>query len=216
MAKSLIAPTEDFIKPERTILDADAAAGDNVALTVQDNDHFVENDYIVIGREGAEQTEIVQINSAVTAGQSIQVDTLKFAHKANVPVTKYKYNQRKFYGSETATGTFVELTAYGSPANIQVDDPQGTLLEYTGVEGYEYFKATYFNEETSEETNMVEEALEFPEQRQFRKERKPIIDESDPDLNMDMGVKSCPHCGSEVPDTIYCINCGKSLDPQES
>ena len=60
------------------------------------------------------------------------------------------------------------------------------------------------------------EMVEAPEQRQLRRERRPIIDESDPDINMDMGVKSCPHCGSEVPDTIYCINCGKSLDPEES
>lgn len=51
-----------------------------------------------------------------------------------------------------------------------------------------------------------------PMPRQLRNERKPIIDESDPDLNMDMGVKTCSHCDSEVPNTIYCINCGKSLE----
>lgn len=156
MAKSLIAPTEDFIKPESSILAADAAAGSSVSLTLEDNDHFSDNDYVVIGREGAEQTEIAQINAAVTPGQTIQVDTLKFAHKANVPVTKYKYNQRKFYGSLTATGDYVELTAYGSPAVIQVDDPQGTLLEYTGSEGYLYFKATYYNAETTDETDIAD------------------------------------------------------------
>ena len=69
--------------------------------------------------------------------------------------------------------------------------------------------------EVAEEPERVEEENEAPELRQLRRERKPIIDESDPDINMDMGVKSCPHCGSEVPDTIYCINCGKSLDPNE-
>jgi len=69
--------------------------------------------------------------------------------------------------------------------------------------------------EVVEEPEIIEEAEKVPEPRQLRKERKPIIDESDPDINMDMGIKSCPHCGSEVPDTIYCINCGKTLDPQE-
>jgi len=57
------------------------------------------------------------------------------------------------------------------------------------------------------------EVIEASKPRKRRRLRKPIIDESDPDINLDMGIKSCPHCGSEVPDTIYCINCGKSLDP---
>jgi hypothetical protein len=46
--------------------------------------------------------------------------------------------------------------------------------------------------------------------------RKPIIDESDPDLKIDLGVEICPHCGSNVPDTIYCIYCGKALSPDNS
>jgi hypothetical protein len=57
------------------------------------------------------------------------------------------------------------------------------------------------------------EVIETPKPRKRRRLRKPIIDESAPDINLDMGIKSCPHCSSEVPDTIYCINCGKSLDP---
>ena len=43
--------------------------------------------------------------------------------------------------------------------------------------------------------------------------RKPVIDESDPDLKIDLGTNTCPHCGSKVPDTIYCIYCGKALNP---
>ena len=152
--KILIAPTEDFIKLERTKLDADVSAGSDVAVTVQDNDHLVENDYVVIGSEGSEQTELVQINATVVAGQAIRVDVLKFAHKAGAQVTKYRYNKRKFYGSLTADGSFAELASYGSPAIIQVDDPQGTLLEYTGTEGYIYFRSTYYNSELDEETTV--------------------------------------------------------------
>ena len=154
--KTLIAPTEDFIKVERTILAADSAAGSAIDLTVKDNNGFAENDYMVVGREGSETTEIAKVNAAVVAGATLQADTLGFAHKANVPITKYLYNQRKFYGCATADGTFVELTAYGSPANIQVDDPQGTLLEYTGVEGYLYFKATYYNATSTDETDIAD------------------------------------------------------------
>lgn len=154
--RTFIAPNEDFIKKEHTALLADASAGTNVTISVLDNNGIALNSYVVIGYEGAEQTEIAKVNSAVTLGSLIQVDKLLFAHKADAPVTVYRFNQRKFYGCVTPTGTFVELTAYGSPANIQADDPQGTLFEYSGPEGYTYFKSTYFNSTTSEETDIAD------------------------------------------------------------
>ena len=57
---------------------------------------------------------------------------------------------------------------------------------------------------------------EKPVRLPMRRIRKPIIDESDPDLKIDLGVETCPHCGSKVPDTIYCIYCGKPLDPTKT
>ena len=65
-------------------------------------------------------------------------------------------------------------------------------------------------EEEPEELTPPEETLET---RSRTRIRKPIIDESDPEINVDLGVETCPHCGSKVPNTIYCINCGKALDP---
>jgi hypothetical protein len=53
-------------------------------------------------------------------------------------------------------------------------------------------------------------------ERPSRRIRKPVIDESDPDLQIDLGVETCPHCRSMVPATIYCINCGKALDPADN
>ena len=152
--KIIYAPTEDFIKLERTKLDADVSAGSDVALTLLNNDHLADNDYIVIGREGSELAELQQINAAVSPGTAIQVATLLFDHKKGETITKYRYNKRKIYGCATRTGTFVELTADGSPVTIQVDDPQGTIIEYTGTEGYIYFKATYYNSEESLETDI--------------------------------------------------------------
>lgn len=150
--RTLIAPTEDFIKIERTMLDADVSAGSNVSLTLASNDGMDENSFIVIGREGSELAELQQVNAAVTPGTAVQVATLKFNHKAGEPVTVYRYNQRKFYGCATIDGTYVELTSDGSPKAIQVDDPQGTILEYTGSE-YTYFKATYYNSSDAVETD---------------------------------------------------------------
>ena len=151
--RSLFAPTENFIKTERTELAEDAAAGSNVSLTLLNNNGMADNTFIVIGREGGEGAELEQINAAVSGGTNVQVATLLRPHKKGEPVTVYRYDKRKFYGCTTETGTFTELTADGSPVAIQVDDPQGTLLEYAGVQGYLYFKATYYNSETTDETD---------------------------------------------------------------
>jgi phage gp36-like protein len=166
--KTLIAPTEDFIKLERTELDADVSAGSNVALTLLSNDGLSQNDFIVVGREGSEKAELQQINAAVVAGTTVQVATLKFAHKKGDPVTRYRYNQRKFYGATSATGTYTELTTDGSPKTIQVDDPQGTILEYTGSEGYTHFKATYYNATSIDETSIADsDAVEADESKRY-------------------------------------------------
>jgi len=149
--RTLLAPTEEFIKLERSTIQSDATAGSDVSITIGNNDGFAETDYVAIGYQGSELCELVQINQAVSAGQTIRVDTLKFNHKAGEPVTRYRYNKRKFYGSATETGSYTELTSEGSPKNIQVDDPQGTYIEYTGST-YAYFKATYYNSHTTEET----------------------------------------------------------------
>jgi len=34
----------------------------------------------------------------------------------------------------------------------------------------------------------------------------------DEDVSLVQGVTTCPHCGEKVPATLYCINCGKSLN----
>lgn len=151
--KTLTAATDESIKTERSRLAADAAAGSNVTLTLENADGFSENAYIAVGYEGGELCELEQVNQAVSGATSVRVATLKFNHQKGEPVTVYRYNQRKFYGSATAGGSYVELTGDGSPKDIQVDDAQGTTIEYTGSE-YAYFKATYYNAQTSEETSI--------------------------------------------------------------
>ncbi|CCD89848.1 protein of unknown function [Bradyrhizobium sp. ORS 285] len=152
--KTLTAPTEDFIKGEMGVLAADAAAGTNITITLQDNNGFSANDFVAIGNEGTELAEVAQIGSIVGNTQ-IVVGTLKLAHRAGEPIRVYKYDKRKFYGATSATGAFTELTSYGSPKLIQADDPMGTTLEYTDST-YTYFKATYFNSFTNTETDIAD------------------------------------------------------------
>jgi phage gp36-like protein len=149
--KTLLAVTEDFIKRERGRLSADISAGSSVALPVESSQGVAAADYIVVGFEGNELAEMCVV-TAVT-NTTITVTTLKFNHKINEPFVVYRFNQRKFYGATSATGTYTELTADGSPADISVDDPQGTILEYSGTT-YTYFKATYYNSATTEETDV--------------------------------------------------------------
>lgn len=162
----LIAPTEDFIKQEAGIIATDVTAGSSVSIVLDSSEELAANDYIAIGHEGSELAELQQIAS-VTNVTTIVVTTVKFNHKAGEPVRVYRFNQRKFYGSETETGTYVELTGDGSPAAISVDDPQGTRLEYSGST-YLFFKATYYNSTTLTESAEADaEAVEADESKRY-------------------------------------------------
>lgn len=150
--KSLTAPTEEFAKGEATRLAADAAAGSTVTLSLENNNGFANADFIAIGHEGNELCELAQINQAVTGNTAVRVATLKFNHLTGEPVRLFKYDKRKFYGATSADGAYTELTGDGSPKPIEVDDPMGTTLEYSGST-YTYFKATYYNSQTDTETD---------------------------------------------------------------
>ncbi len=152
--KNLLAPTEDFIKMERGRLSADIGPGSAVAIPVVNSDGFAVNNYIVVGIEGSEEAELCKVTGVATG--LITVATLLMTHIQDEPIVHYRYNKRKFYGSLTAGGTYNELTLYGSPADIKVTDPQGTYFEYTGAEGYIYFKATYYNTTDSIETDIAD------------------------------------------------------------
>lgn len=147
--KPFIAPTENFVKSEKTGITIDASAGSSVSVSVKSNNGIVKDDYCIIGREGEETTEIQKVSS-ITGKNIIIFTTLNFAHKKDEPITEIRYNQRKFYGCITKTGTFV----YISISNIEVDNPKGTYFEYIGDEGYLYFKVTYYNEFTVEESDI--------------------------------------------------------------
>lgn len=154
--KVLYAPTEEFVRGEKISIAADVAAGSAVSVTVTGNQGININDFVVIGVEGTDTCEIQEVSASVTPGTSIQIGTVLFSHKADEPIVVFKFNQRKFYGSTTLTGSYAELASSGSPKSITVNDPQGTSLEYSGNEGYVYFKATYFNATTNEETNIAD------------------------------------------------------------
>lgn len=152
--QSLIAPVEQFAYREKTKVIVVATAGSTVQITVENNQGFSANDYVVLKTPGNDQAHIAKISS-VSANNKITVDTLKHNLYVGDEVIKILFNKMKFYG-RTATGTYTEMTLDGSPKDIEVDNPNGTLFEYTGTEGYIYFKVTYYNSTTAEETSITE------------------------------------------------------------
>ena len=152
--KSFIAPSENFIFTEISEIDLDVSAGSSATLKLLSNNGFADNDFVMVKESGNDQAHICQINATVSGNTDIQVDTLKYDLKKGDKVIKILFNQRKFYGCLTTDGTYTEITADGSPKDIEVDNPNGTLFEYTGSEGYLYFKCTYYNSETTTETDI--------------------------------------------------------------
>ena len=147
--KPFLCPTENFIKSEKTEITADVSAGSAVEVAVKNNQKYAENDFCIFGIEGSEGAKVVKISS-VAGNTTITFATVKLAHLKGAPITKIRYNRRKFYGCVTKTGIFI----YISINDIEVDNPKGTYFEYTGVEGYLYFKATYYNSVTLEESDI--------------------------------------------------------------
>ena len=157
--KVLFAPTEEFIKIRKSVLTADALI-DATEIFVENNNGFLEEKCIVIGWDGSESAEKTTISGTPTEGQTLTVDALKFPHKAGETVTLYRYNRRKFYGSQTIDGEYTELpeSSNNGGIEIQVNNPQGTPCDYdeSGGEGYLYFKATYYDDINADETSLSE------------------------------------------------------------
>jgi hypothetical protein len=87
--------------------------------------------------------------------------------------------------------------------------------EFDQIEKFDLGLAEEQVERELEEAMPAVEPVEITETEYRRRIRKPVIDENDENIKVDLGIETCPHCGSKVPDTIYCINCGKPLNPEK-
>jgi len=120
---------------------ANAAQAD---LVVQNASGFSAAQYVVIGEPGQEQTEIRSISSI--SGNTITLGSnLGFTHSENTKITYIKYNQVKFYRSDTESGTYTLQTtkdiAIGEPHTLY-DDPTGASTHYYKIRYYDSTSAT--------------------------------------------------------------------------
>ncbi|MFW6109041.1 MAG: zinc ribbon domain-containing protein [archaeon] len=172
------------------------------------------------------------------------LDTTKpITEKKEEPKTtdKEKENRIEVTVSEEIESSTEEEVVEITPVEKIIVEPESkekeTLTTETNEEVVITPNETFYELEPKDETHHEEEPektdipevekplpeIEDPEEEQGvtkekpkRRIRKPVIDESDPDLKIDLGVETCPHCGSKVPNTIYCINCGGALDPENT
>lgn len=124
----------------RSNLTAKANAG-QANIVVQNVSDFSVDDPIIIGTPGQELTEIKKISSI--SGKTITLSAnLDNTHPENTRITYIKYDQVKFYKSDSEDGTYTEAET----KDIAIDEPH-TL--YSSPLSY-YFKIAYYNSITAE------------------------------------------------------------------
>lgn len=112
------------------------------ALSVGDNDEFIDNDWFIIGRPGDAKTEEDDVNGTPTRGTSLTVtNTLKFAHEINDPVTKIYERKITIYSATSDGGSLTAIVGTGSAIDIawnrqHTEYPIITTDTTTGVTHY--------------------------------------------------------------------------------
>lgn len=132
------------IAEEVATLRVPSAAGSSVTLTLDNNSGLANADYVLIEDVATSRAEIAKINAAVSAGTTIQVDTLKFPHNVGVKIYKIGYNQIKFFHAATVGDS---KSILGSATDLDVDDEFTEYVDATNSTGYAFF--ALFNSTTS-------------------------------------------------------------------
>lgn len=119
------------------------------SILVKNSDRFAVNDRIMLGEMGQEKTEVVTVSAVNADGNTLTVGATVFAHSADDPVYRLRFDQVRFYRSTTtSTGTYTLL----STQNLDVDnaDLQTVYDDTTGLSTYFYKTTVYHSISTVE------------------------------------------------------------------
>lgn len=131
-----------------TFLSADAAAG-ATSFTVKNTNGFTTGDYIIVGKFGIAQTEILQIGTLVSSTAIPLVSAAIFPHSTDTIVVQCPYNQFRIYRSTTGiNGPFTALVTEW----LQVDQIQNKYNDLSGAANY-YYEFSYFNSTSNAESD---------------------------------------------------------------
>lgn len=132
---------------ERTFVKAAVSAG-GTSVDVDNTNGFSANDYVVIGSEGSELREMVQI-TAITDDDTLAVGATNFAHGVDEPVTKTPYNKVVFKSGSSSSGDFFDR----STDDIDWDNKENfTILNYPTGSVSDWYKYSFKNTTTNTES----------------------------------------------------------------
>ncbi len=134
----------DLTEQEFTELTADVSAGDTVSLTVENNQGFAADDYVVFNY-GEEKAEVAQISS-VSGSTTIVVDSIDFDHDSGIEIRVTPYNKVKLYSASEEDGSYTEVADWSD-----LDwDAQVTYIDDSDGTDSTWYKAEYKNATTSQ------------------------------------------------------------------
>lgn len=156
-----IAHAEVPSQPYTVLIENIAVAG--TTLTVLDNAGFSNSaptNILLIGDLGNKQTEIKNVNGAVSAGTSITSTAVTFAHSTGVSVRSILFNQWRIYGTTTTTFATTNLIA---TIDMQVNAPYTTYTN-TGTEYTYYWVVAYdsINTVTGNNSDYISASSGYP------------------------------------------------------
>lgn len=140
MLLTLINP--ETVDLERSYTNLPYSAG-ATSIATKNSDRFAVNDRIMIGEMGQEKTEVVTVSAVNADEMTLTVGATVFAHEANTPVYKLRFDQARFYRSTTtSTGTYTLLAT----VDLDVDNANlSTIYDDTSGEATYYYKMTVYH-----------------------------------------------------------------------
>lgn len=125
------------------------------SITLQNNDRITDDDFLLVGRRGAESSELRVVQSA-SGATIVVVDALTLHHDMFEDVSALFGNKIKIYRAPNVNGTVPadsSFSSYGSPVDIDTDQMSTTYTDDAGSADY-WYKYTYYNSTSTEETDL--------------------------------------------------------------
>lgn len=132
--RKLIIPIPDLTHTEKTFLSSDYISGGGTTLSVINNYGFANDDIVIVGEPGEENTECKDVTST-SGSATINISAvLKRSHNTSCVVYRYEYDQYEIYRYRSAAWTLI------STSNIQWDKHETIYVDTDGLstDSYKY------------------------------------------------------------------------------
>lgn len=130
---------------QKTYLQSTVSVADDT-LFVESNTLVSPNDYVVVGKIGADRSEILQVDTLNSTDEfSVLTDAI-FDHPVNDPVQIIRYNKIKVFSATSEDGAYSELA--GSPFDIAIERSATVINDDAGTVNT-WYKIQYYNSFTT-------------------------------------------------------------------